>query len=187
MAEDPGIQALRVTATEVEQIKRLLDDEGEPNEALREAAKVGDWDSAMVGEALRLGPFGTTREGLWQRYTRGAAQGRHPLTSYSNSQKRAFFAAVDLVTEALLGWETDPPEHRIWELRRGEKSIFFPMFYDPTLDPDDEYGPSIVVECPSGRRHNPGMEVTTDIRGECSACSYDLVGGVLTTERNSDG
>lgn len=140
----------------------------------------------MVDEALRLGPAGTTREGLWQRYMRGAAQGRRPLTSYSASQKRAFFAAVDLVTEALLGWETDPPADRVWELRRAEKSIFFPMFCDPTLDPDDEYGPSIVVECPSGRTHNPGMEVTTNRQGECSVCSYDLVGGSLTTERSGD-
>lgn len=137
----------------------------------------GDWESAMVDEALRYGDQATRPAVMFDRYvTRrqaGQIQGLRPLTSMGRSQREAYLQGIRDVLQAQLGWDTNPAPDSIWELRRGEASIFYPLFKED---------PTIWVECPSGRVHNPGARVTTDYRGECGTCGYDLVGGVLGQE-----
>jgi hypothetical protein len=131
----------------------------------------------MVDEALRLGPQYTRPAVMFDRYvTRrqaGQIQGLRPLNSMGKSQREAYLQAGRDLRDALLEWPYLPAADAIWELRRGEASIFYPLF---------QGDPTIWVECPSGREHLPGTRVTTDYRGECSDCGYDLVGGSLTTE-----
>lgn len=134
----------------------------------------GAWESAMVDEAVRYGDPATRIPNMWEAYKKARATGRRPLTSYTKAQEEAFEAGARAVIAAQLGWDTNPAPECVWELRRGEASIFYPLFKD---------NPSIWVNCPSGRVHLPGMRVITDQRGECSDCGYDLVSGVLSAER----
>lgn len=135
----------------------------------------------MVDEALRHGDQGTRPAVMFDQYvTRrqaGQIHGLRPLTSMGRSQREAYLQAGDDLRDALLGWDTMPVADAIWELRRGEASIFYPLFKE---------GPTIWVECPSDRVHVAGARVTTDYRGECGTCGYDLVSGVLTTEQEQE-
>lgn len=131
----------------------------------------------MVDEALRHGDQTTLIPNMWEAHKKARATGRRPLTSYTKSQQEAFEAGARAVIAAQLGWDTNPAPECVWELRRGEASIFYPLF---------KTNPSIWVDCPSGRVHNPGMRVVTDQRGECSMCGFDLVTGTLTTEGRNE-
>lgn len=138
----------------------------------------------MVDEALRYGDPDTLPRHMFHTYKtarqQGLIPGLRPLNTVGKSQEEAFLAGIRMVLEAQRAWDTYPTPEAVWELRRGEQSIFYPLFHDGT----DE--PTITVECPSGRVHNPGMRVTTTRRGECSDCGYDLVAGSLTTESENN-
>lgn len=135
----------------------------------------------MVDEALRHGDQATRPAVMFDRYvTRrqaGQIAGLRPLTSMGRAQREAYLQGIRDVLTLQAGWDTNPAPESIWELRRGEASIFYPLFKED---------PTIWVECPSGRVHNPGARVTTDYRGECSDCAYDLVNGPLATGRRGD-
>lgn len=135
----------------------------------------------MVDEALRHGDQATRPAVMFDRYvTRrqaGQIAGLRPLTSVGRAQREAYLQGIRDVLTLQGGWDTNPAPESIWELRRGKQSIFYPLF---------QGDPTIWVECPSGREHLPGARVTTDHRGECSTCGYDLVDGVFTTEQEQD-
>lgn len=137
----------------------------------------GGWESAMVDEAIRYGDPDTRPTHMFKAYKTarqaGLIKGLRPLTSIGKSQEEAFLHGIRTVLEVQGTWDSYPTVEAIWELRRGEASIFYPLFKD---------NPTIWVNCPSGRVHIPGMRVITDQRGECSECGFDLVTGTLTTE-----
>ena len=131
----------------------------------------------MVDEALRYGDPDTRPSHMFKAYKTarqaGLIRGLRPLTSMGKSQEEAFLYGIRTVLDIQAQWHSFPTVEAIWELRRGEQSIFYPLFRED---------PTIWVECPSGRVHNPGMRVVSDHTGECGICGYDLVSGSLTTE-----
>lgn len=141
----------------------------------------GSWESAMVDEAIRYGDPDTRPTHMFKAYKTarqaGLIKGLRPLTSMGKSQEEAFLYGIRTVLQVQAEWGSYPTVEAIWELRRGEASIFYPLFKED---------PTIWVECPSDRVHVAGARVTTDYRGECSDCGYDLVSGSLTTEKEQE-
>ena len=102
---------------------------------------------------------------------------RRPLSSYGEVRK-AFQAGVAWVIAQQLEWADLTVTDAIWELRRGNLSIFYPLFSDGGRDKN----PVIGVECPSDRVHTAGCMVLTDREGLCRTCGYDLIDGARIGE-----
>lgn len=131
------------------------------------------WGAVVADEARRLGnPTYLPAHG-WDQYRAARAGGRRPLTSMGRAQADAFTAGVEWVTRTQQEWDTLPTVDAIWELRRGEDSIFYPLF---------KADPRIWVSCPTDTVHIPGARVVTDRNGICSDCGYDLVHGTRILE-----
>ena len=127
----------------------------------------------VADEARRLGSQATLPDAGWEAYKTARARGTRPLTSYTGEQRRAFLAGVDWVTRTQQEWDTLPTVDAIWELRRGEDSIFYPLFKDD---------PKVWVDCPADLTHNPGARVLTDREGYCDDCGYSLIDGARAIE-----
>lgn len=126
-----------------------------------------------AAEARRCGRPEYLPAAGWDQYKTTRTAGRHPLTSYTKSQQEAFRAGVDWVTRVQQEWDTLPADDAIWELRRGEDSIFYPLFKDD---------PRIWVSCPTDTVHIPGARVVTDRDGICSDCGYDFMAALTRSE-----
>lgn len=130
------------------------------------------WGAAVADEARRLGnPTYLPAHG-WGTYRAARATGRRPLTSYTQSQREAYEAGWATVLRLQDQWLDLTVTDLIWELRRGEDSVFWPIIH--TIDPGEN--PQINVECPSDLVHLAGslQPVTRD--GYCLTCSYEHMG-----------
>jgi len=73
------------------------------------------------------------------------------------TQKRTWDAAIDWYKDSLLEWDDLPVEHAIHELRKGQESIFWPLFMDDQR---------IWADCPNHGR------ITVGVEGYCDGCGY---------------
>jgi len=76
------------------------------------------------------------------------------------TQKRTWDAAIDWYKDSLLEWESLTDAHALLELRKGERSIFFPLF---------EADPIIRVDCVGCGRTHP-----FDIEGICHETGWEI-------------
>ena len=122
----------------------------------------------MADEARRLGnPTYLPAHG-WDTYRAARATGRRPLTSYTQSQREAFNAGWATVLHLQDQWLDLTVTDLIWELRRGEDSVFWPIIH--TIDPGEN--PQINVECPSGLVHPAGSLEPVTRDGYCLTCGF---------------
>ena len=131
------------------------------------------WGAVVADEARRLGNPAYLPAHGWDTYRAARATGRRPLTSMGRAQADAFTAGVEWVTRTQQEWDTLPTVDAIWELRRGEDSIFYPLFKDD---------PKVWVDCPADLTHNPGARVLTDREGYCDDCGCSLIDGARAIE-----
>ena len=122
----------------------------------------------MADEARRLGnPTYLPAHG-WDTYRAARATGRRPLTSYTQSQREAFNAGWATVLHLQRQWMDLTVTDLIWELRRGEDSVFWPIIH--TIDPGEN--PQINVECPSDLVHLAGSLEPVTRDGYCLTCGF---------------
>lgn len=133
------------------------------------------WDAAVSDEARRLGNPAYLPAAGWDTYRAARATGRRPLTSYTQSQREAFNAGWATVLRLQDQWLDLTVTDLIWELRRGEDSVFWPIIH--TIDPGEN--PQINVECPSDLVHPAGSLQPTEADGYCVTCGYNHLGGAL--------
>ena len=130
------------------------------------------WGGMVADEARRRGNQATLPDAGWEAYKTARMTGRSALMSYGE-QRKAWVAAVAWVTRTQQTWEDLTAVDAIWELRRGEDSIFYPLFKDD---------PKVWVDCPADLTHNPGARVLTDREGYCDDCGYSLIDGARAIE-----
>lgn len=134
------------------------------------------WGAVVADEARRLGnPTYLPAHG-WDTYRAARATGRRPLTSYTQSQQEAFTAGVDWVIAQQLAWADLTVTDAIWELRRGNLSIFYPLFQENGINPQ------IGVDCPSDRVHPAGLIQPTNRDGFCLTCGFDHMAAATVLE-----
>jgi hypothetical protein len=92
--------------------------------------------------------------------------GRHRFgVSYQQGYRRARRDTLQWVMGMLTdGFDDLTPEELVAELRKGDRSLFWPLWRDD---------PYRWVECPSDRVHQRGARVLVGVDGTCSDCGYD--------------
>ena len=129
------------------------------------------WGAAVADEARRLGnPTYLINHG-WLEYQRARTNGPRPLQSMGRAQMDAFIAGAHWLADTQNQWDTLTVPDVIWELRRGEASVFWPIIH--TIDPGEN--PQINVECPSDRTHPAGSLQPVNRDGYCLVCGYEHV------------
>lgn len=131
----------------------------------------GAWGEMVAAVAREQGnPAYLTGAG-WDAYRTRRAAGRRPLTNMGAAQREAFAAGASWVLTLQQQWQTLTVRDAIWELRRGDESVFYPLFSDAGTDKNASIG----VECPADLIHPSGAMVLTDREGICLTCGYDLI------------
>ena len=112
----------------------------------------GAWD-ALVGHEISL-----TRHPdiAWQFEDWKVKQG---YAYYGPTVRTAFTAGAEWVLSRLREWDSLTESEAIQELRKGEQSVFHPLFADD---------PRIFADCPNHGRVSTGPE------GTCDQCLYDF-------------
>ncbi|MBC8726084.1 hypothetical protein F6X37_32470 [Paraburkholderia sp. 31.1] len=130
----------------------------------------------VADEARRHGNQTTLPRGGWEAYKKRRSAGPRPLNSYTQSQQEAFTAGVDWVIAQQLAWADLTVTDAIWELRRGNLSIFYPLFQENGINPQ------IGVDCPSDRVHPAGLIQPTNRDGFCLTCGFDHMAAATVLE-----
>ena len=110
---------------------------------------MNDWDGMLTLESLSVNPD-HAHQNWW------AEQGGYGTGRWS---RKAFNAGATWVIKMQLEWESLTEAVAIDELRKGEKSIFYPLFRED---------PRIVADCPKDGAVTVGKE------GFCDACGFDF-------------
>ena len=131
---------------------------------------MSDWEHAVTDEVLRdeVGNHLTAplaREltrihrdtkpqpfGSWEMHDRGFMKGAR--------------AGALALWGLLLGWDSLPVKDAVLELRKGDRSLYYPMFCDPDF-PNTQ---KIWADCPECGR------VVVGVEGFCGSCGYDWMG-----------
>jgi len=109
------------------------------------------WDAMLAREERANDPawaFETWRDGRLYGHTK-----------YIQNGRTAFAAGVAWVLARQREWENVPVREALHELRKGDASVFFPLF---------EHDPTLWADCPRDGR------VTITKEGYCDRCLFDF-------------
>jgi hypothetical protein len=99
-------------------------------------------DHALAQAAAETAAYDRTRMGV----------------SYKQGHRRGWWDAVEWVLQTQLGWDSLTEGEAIEELRKGQGSLFWPLFRDD---------PRVRIDCP-----RDGL-VVVGIEGYCDRCGYE--------------
>lgn len=107
-----------------------------------------------------LEPF--TVPALLDTYMRSRQSGPRPVMAFSQETRAAYAAGIRAVIALQRKWDDLTVDEAVAELRKGEESLFHPLFKDD---------PTVFADCETCRRR-----VVVGVEGFCGDCSRDLVG-----------
>ena len=97
---------------------------------------------------------------LWDAYVRERQAGPRPLTSMGAAQREAFTAGARAVVTMQNGWEGLTVAEAVAEFRKGEQSLFHPIFCED---------PKVVAQC-----DRCGNRILLDAEALCPDCGHEV-------------
>lgn len=114
------------------------------------------WDAMVTDATTQL----RTDHGLAQAAAESRTYDRTRIgVSYRQGHRTGWWQAVEWVLQTQLGWDSLTEGEAIEELRKGQGSVFWPLFRED---------PRVICDCPNHGRVAIGPE------GTCDGCLFDF-------------